>query len=41
MDVRYGLWRQAVDGTKIHGAVDRKKLWPRQHFATQATRVGR
>lgn len=35
LDVRFGLWRQAVDGTKIHGAVERKKLWPRQHLATE------
>jgi len=31
IDARFGLWRQAVDGTKIHGAVVQKKLWPRQH----------
>lgn len=37
MDVRYGLWRQAVEGTKIHGAVDRKKLWPRQHESNDAS----
>ena len=31
LDVRFGLWRQAVERTKIHGAVVEKKLWPQQH----------
>lgn len=31
LDVHAGLWRQGVEGTKIHASVERKKLWPRHH----------
>ena len=36
LDVRFGLWRQAIEGTKIHGPRAQYKLWPRQHEAGEA-----